>query len=481
MGLSRILALPVILVCASQAPAQSRLEADFSQRLIKLDVAAVDAKGAPVTDLRAADIQVREDGKPHPVVFFRFSGSRRPIAPAGPGEFLNRPAPPATVILLDRWNERLMTMAAAWQDVSAAVAHMETLDRVYLYILTNRGDVVPVYPLPPADADLHAAPPPTSEDLVARLNDAVRTLTGLRDVETLDPLQRADTTMMALGLFSKMASIAGRKNLIWVTHGFPLQVTGLTGNWVDYTQQVQNLAQMAARAQVAFYTVDQSAEGAGADVAGLSQMTLETFAGVSGGRWYASGRTKDAIAGALTDARGSYQLAYYSSARETGWKERKIRVDAVRKGVHLQTREGYFGDEGTPDPEQMAENAFDRESHSPFEATEIPLRVIMSRKPAGVHFDIHIDPADVLIEHRGQRFQGGLTVAFGFYRGGIFQGPGPTIQKDLDYSQEQFNQVSKDGIVIPQDVSVSGQTEQVRVMVFDRRLQSLGSVTIPIG
>jgi hypothetical protein len=72
-------------------------------------------------------------------------------------------------------------------------------------------------------------------------------------------------------------------------------------------------------------------------------------------------------------------------------------------------------------------------------------------------------------------------VAFGFYRGGIFQGPGPTIQKDLDYSQEQFNQVSKDGIVIPQDVSVSGQTEQVRVMVFDRRLQSLGSVTIPIG
>src|ERR1017187_3855341 len=212
MGLSKILSLPVILVCASQALAQTRLEADFSQRLITLNVVATDAKGAPVDDLRTADVQVREDGKPHPVVFFRFAGSRRPIAPAGPGEFINRPAPPATVILLDRWNEKLMTMAAAWQDLRAALARLESLDRVYVYILTNRGDVVPVYPLPPADADLRAPAPPAPEDLVARLNDAVRTLTGLRDVETLDPFQRVDTTMRALGIFSKMASIAGRKN-----------------------------------------------------------------------------------------------------------------------------------------------------------------------------------------------------------------------------------------------------------------------------
>jgi hypothetical protein len=62
--------------CASLAFAQSSAKSDSHQSLVKLTVAASDAKGDPVMDLRAGDIQVREDGAARSVVFFRFARSK---------------------------------------------------------------------------------------------------------------------------------------------------------------------------------------------------------------------------------------------------------------------------------------------------------------------------------------------------------------------------------------------------------------------
>jgi len=479
----RIFAVFVMIwcACASLAFAQASGKADPHQRLVKLTVAASDARGDPVVDLRAGDIQIREDGTARSVLFFRFARSKSTLSPPGPGEFINRPAATPTLILLDRWNERLLTMASAWQDISAALAHLETVDRVYVYFLTSHGDLFPVHPLPEANADLRVADPPTSAELVAKLNEAVRTMLGLRATDALDPILRANTTFQALGIFSRMASIAGRKNLIWVTHGLPLNVNLPGGGWADFTVPVQNLSQAAARSQVAIYTVAQSAEGAGADPTDVAKQTLQMIFALTGGRSYASGRSENALEDALADSRGSYRLAYYSPARENDRKEHKIRVESVRKGVRLLTREGYFGSAPEPDPDQLAEAAFGGESHGPFDATEIALRVAMSRKPPAsiVHFDVYVDPADVLLERRGEGFQGSLTVTFALYSNSVFQGVLPPLQKDLTFTQEQFNSVLKDGIVIPQDVTVSDQIQQVRVMVFDRALSGLGSVTIP--
>jgi VWFA-related protein len=483
-GMRRIFAVFVMIVCAcaSLAFAQASAKSDSHQRLVELTVAASDAKNDPVVDLRAGDIQIREDGTARSVVFFRFARSKSTLSPPGPGEFTNRPAAAPTLILLDRWNERMLTMASAWQDIRAALAHLETVDRVYVYFLTSHGDLFPVHPLPEANADLRVADPPTSAELVAKLNEAVRTMEGLRATDALDPVLRANTTFQALeGLFSRMASIAGRKNLIWVTHGLPLNVSLPGGGWADFTVPVQNLSQAAARSQVAIYTVVQSAEGAGADPTDAAKQTLQMFSALTGGRSYASGKSESAIQDALADSRGSYRLACYSPVRENDRKEHKIRVESVRKGVRLLTREGYFGNATEPDPDRLAEAAFSGESHCPFDATEIALRVAMSRKPpAGiVHFDVYVDPADVLLERRGEGFQGSLTVMFALYRNSVLQGVLPPIQKDLTFTQEQFNSVLKDGIVIPQDVTVSDQIQQVRVMVFDRTLHGLGSVTIP--
>ena len=91
----------VCCVCESLAVTQSRAESESPRRLFTLTVAATDAKGNPVLDLRRADVRIRDDGTPLSVVSSRSSRSGDAGAPAGTGEVINRPAAPPTLILLD--------------------------------------------------------------------------------------------------------------------------------------------------------------------------------------------------------------------------------------------------------------------------------------------------------------------------------------------------------------------------------------------
>ena len=460
--------------------AQSRAKSDSHQTLVRLSVSAIDAKGDPVADLRTADIQVREDGSPREVVFLRFAGGKRAMAAPGADEFFNRRTPPSTIVLLDRWNERATTLATAWQDVTAALSHLESVDRLYLYFLSAHGDLFPVRALPGADADLRPVETPDAAALIAKLNDAVRTLSGIRDVDTRDAVLRANTTFQALGTLKRADLSAGRKNLIWVTHGIPMRATLPDGKWADFAVPVQTLGQSAAQSQLVMYTVAQSVEGAGADPTDMDKQTLKTLSALTGGRSYATGMTGTAIADAMADARGSYRLAYYSPVREGDKKEHKIRVDSARKGIRLLTAESYVASEPDGDLDRLADVTFGTLSHCPFDAAEITLRAVLSRAeaPGTVHIEVHVDPADVLLERRGGELQGSLTMRCAIYSNGVMMGVLPRVQKDLAFTEEQLNGL-RDGIVMSQDVQVSRPNQQVRVMVFDRALHSLGSVTVP--
>ncbi len=279
-----------VIGCTLPVLAQSN-ENGSPRRLITLNVAATNSRDEPVTDLKLADLQLREDGKLQPIAFFRFTGNTRTAAPLAAGEFANHPAPPPVVILLDRWNERLVTSSRSGIALGTAIQRMETVGNVYIYFLTNKGDLAPVHPLPGAGEDLHAAADPSPAELRAELDRGIQEYQGFRTRDDLSV--RIDTTFRALEMLTaKMAALAGRKSLIWVTEGIPLTVrTGPSGR-VDFTSQVRSLSELAAQSQIAMYTVDQTV-GVGASE--LSR-TLEMFSALTGGRWY----SRDDAAGALT-------------------------------------------------------------------------------------------------------------------------------------------------------------------------------------
>jgi len=451
-----------------------------AERLVRLNVAATDSKGDPVTDLNASDVRVREDGQVHPTVFFRFAGPKRVPLPIKAGEIDNHPEAIPTIVLLDRWNEQFSTSASAWIDLGAALRNNESAENIFIYFLTNHGDLFPVNPLPPADTDLRAAKPLTPEELRAKLDDAVRKLNGLRSVDVLDPILKANTTLKALdALAADTSAIAGRKNLVWVTHGFPLSVRLPGADWIDFTPQVRALSGGATLAQIAIYPVDQSSQGAGAQMGTLAQQTLQLFASLTGGRWYPSNNTSDALAGAVADSRGNYRMAYRSPIREKDKKEHKIHLESMRKGVRLLTREGYFGDFRDPDPDLLERVLLTNESHSPFDATEIAVRAASSAGAAGKsHLAIRIDPVDVLLEKQGEKYEADLAVMFAFYGGDVLKSTSQPVRLSFGLTEDQFNQAQNGGVSFSQDVAVESGVDQIRVMVFDRKLYALGSVTL---
>jgi len=471
----------LLFVLIPGAFAQSKGDAESPQRLVRLMVAATNSKGEPVKDLHASDIQVREDGKVHQPVFFHFDGTRRAVESATSGEVVNRPAVTPTLILLDRWNEQMMLATSAWINLGEALQRLESVRRVFIYFLTNHGDLYPVHPLPATDADLRAMAAPTPAELRGKLDEAVKKLQGFRDIDVQDPVLRANTTFRALNaLGAQMASIAGRKNFIWVSRGIPLTVRISGGDWLDFTPQVRQLSTAAAQSHIAIYTVDESANGAGADLAGLSRQTLQMVSALTGGRWYPSDNAEPAFAGALSDGQASYRLAYYAPIREKDRKEHKIRVESSQRGVHLLTREGYFGDAVEPDPEELEQAVFSSERRSPFDATEIGLRVVVSPVPSSKysHFAIHIDPADALLEQRGGNYQGRLALMFASYRQGFLKEATAPLPLDVNLTPDQFKRAQKDGIDASQDLPEAADVDKIRVMVFDRRMFALGSVTV---
>jgi len=293
----------LLLVAVASAYAQAERDAELPQRLIRLNVAATNAKGDPVTDLRATDIRLREDGKALPVVFFRFTGPKRESMPLAQGETANHPAVTPTLLLFDRWNERIMTASSAWVGLGNALQRLESVEDVYIYFLTGHGDLFPVHPLPPGNADLRKLAQPTPAQLRTELDDAVRKQNELRGVQAQDQVLRANTTFRALNaLGSQMAAIAGRKNLIWVTHGFPLTLD-MQGGIIDLRAQVHQLSMAAAQLGIAIYAVDEPPD-LGTDLGSSYRDTLETFSSLTGGRLYPSDAIPDALANAIADGLG---------------------------------------------------------------------------------------------------------------------------------------------------------------------------------
>ncbi|HLX45345.1 MAG TPA: VWA domain-containing protein [Bryobacteraceae bacterium] len=476
----RLLALTAILAAFSDIA-----RSESPQRLVRLTVTATDSKGNAVTDLQRDEIAVHEDGKSYPLVFFRFSGLTRDLAPAGAenSEIANHSEPAPTFVLLDRWNDRLTSAATAWSDVTNALRHLESVERVYVYFLTNHGELVPVHPLPATDADLRRAPQPSPAELAAKLDDAFRAATGFRDTAAQDPLARVNTTIQTLtALGEQMASVAGRKNLLWITHGIPLRARLLNGDWADFAPRLQLLCEAAARSQIAIYTVDQSAAGVGANPIAFARQTLEMLTSLTGGRWYDSGNSTRAFSGVMTDSRGSYRLAYYAPIRERPG-ERKIHVTSTRKGIHLLTRDAYLNETADPPADLVAEAALGAQGRSPFDAAEIALRVSLTRNPAAktIHLAIRINPSDLVFEHTAEKYQASLSVMTASYADGFLKQTTAPVPVHVSLTQDQLDLATKNGLSTSQDFPIPQAIQKIRVIVFDRALYALGSVTIPIN
>lgn len=264
--------------------------------MVDLNVVAVDNHGQPITDLSCDELRMTDSGKAQTIAFFHHrDDENHPFPALQQGEFSNRSAgnvPRATVILFDLLNERFGTRGATADRLIHDLGSLESADYVYLYMLTLDGRLFVVHGLPGPEGEIMPPGAPWSKQIKPMLDQALRTVSQLRPAD-IDEAVRVALTFLALdALASELSSVPGRKSIVWLTDGIPIELgprRSDTGDWVDFTQLLRQMSDAFDRSAVSIYPARQIMLGSPDNIDGnrdgMSSIdTLATFAGLTGGR-----------------------------------------------------------------------------------------------------------------------------------------------------------------------------------------------------
>jgi len=502
-------------------------------RLIQVNVIARDNHGIPVRGLKKEDFEILDNGKPQSIsVFSMDSNAVLPQAqPLPENVFTNRlqmkSAVPSsvTVILIDALNTR-------WQDQAWAKL------QVVKYLKTIRPeDRIAIYALGPGLRVLHDFTTDSSSLLkqLDRYNGAIlpenegdnsfgddlsamqfdnwmRGAGGVsRQEADFYTINRVQGTLHALEFIANhLASLPGRKNLIWVSGGFPLQIgfgsarafNDPSREHTSFGPDVSQAIRALNDANVAIYPVDSrglmadpkfDASNQRIDLRPKLSMgpivahqeTMSALASGTGGHAYFN--TNDlskAIRDAVDDSSLTYTLGFYPSGDTADGKFHKLDVKAIgHSGLSMHYRKGYFDIADQPRDEHAKHVEIQDAVWSPLDSSALGLLVKVTDAgkdhPNDIDVYIRIDPAGIGTTLNADRRDAAVDVLFiqKNSHGQTFNGEDDTIS--LAMKPDTFQKIERQGVLYHKVIPKSAQATMLRVIVRDASSGTLGSVTVP--
>jgi VWFA-related protein len=179
--------------------------------------------------------------------------------------------------------------------------------------------------------------------------------------------RRIEDSMGALRtIASNYQSFSGRKNLIWISQGFPITTGSDPVGYGEaapgksspslsraddlsaYAKDMAFTSQMLVNANVSVYPVDGRYLSV-TDTTVSDQGNMQDLAKETGGVAYLSRRdVANCVREALNDTRTTYVLKYAMSNVKFDGSSHAIKVDTTRKNVKLRYRNGYFAPSQAP-------------------------------------------------------------------------------------------------------------------------------------
>src|SRR5262249_25879107 len=384
-------------------------------RLVQVNVVVHDKKGEPVSDLTKDDFILLDKGQEQKIQFFSKESSETVptnTPPLPPGIVSNRytnfksggqshlaPLPTAlTVILLDGLNTAFTDQHYAREALMKFLNQIQPGDRVAIYTLTNGLRVLHDFTSDTEsllatlakhrNQDSSALSASSYDDANTGNDDLDAFLDRSNDaIANFYQARRVETTLSALeAIAHHLAGMPGRKNLIWLSGGFPIivgqNVDGtLSNDFQTFSDEIQRAMRTINDVGLAIYPVD--ARGLMAPFATMPRMnpssrggnprrrgpqpmdqraqnqiiqtqgTMREIADGTGGRAFIN--TNDltgAIRSAMSDARVTYVLAYTPSHDQWDGKFREIRIKVKRPSLEARYRKGYYAyPENPPNPQ----------------------------------------------------------------------------------------------------------------------------------
>ncbi len=359
-------------------------------RLVVVDVVATDSKGQPVSDLKAEDFALLEAGKPQTISGFSYQHSGGPSATARtvqlpPNVVSNAPqykSNSLNVVLFDVVNGELPSQAYA-KDQLVKFFSTATLDRpVAIFVLERQLKLLHDFTTDGAalKSAIEKYNPPAKTNVTESFDSRRSAFSTKGDYHTDE--RSIETTLNELNALARMlAGYPGRKNLIWLSESFPLNlfpdsvlrpslsIADLSsppdpsafdrmvqpGEAKDFAGMVKKVADALMNAQVAVYPVD--AAGVGRNDRIASQHTMMDMASRTGGKAFVNTNNLTLSIGAgLDDGSTYYTLSYYPSNKNWDGQFRPIEIKAGRADVKLRHRIGYYA----LDPEKLRKENADK-------------------------------------------------------------------------------------------------------------------------
>jgi len=499
----------------------------ISTRLVQISVIVTDKNRQSVPGLTAADFRVFDNGQEQRLDLFSAESdpvTRTPAAVVAAGhepvrEFSNRlegrVGGGVTAILFDRLNTRAEDQFYARGQVVKFLEQIRPEDRIGLYVLD--GDMVRVLHDFTSDASslvratsrfrgvtstelavAEEAPPDLLETGDARLDAEMAAFleaSHQRMVEHFTGV-RGDATITALeSVANHLAGVRGRKNLIWVSSGFPL--SAFTSRGKSRTVEINRATRALNSANVAIYTVDaRGLVSAFASPPGARKPVFTSLATVSpnldilqivaeetGGRAFLNTNDiKGAVRRAVEDARVTYVLGYYPSHSTWDSKYHEIRVKVARSGVQVRHRKGYLAlaKQKQDDPERSA--SLLGTIRSPLEANGLGLAARVEGvegSRSDVQITIRLDPGSVVLERAADHWEGSLDVVIAQVHpdGTVVRSYDRTVS--LTISAERLDQMIREGFTMRSNVAVLPDVQRLHLVVRDISTGSLGSIIVP--
>jgi len=503
--------------------AQSDTVLRTNTRLVVTDVVATDGSGKPVTDLKPEDFKVFENGRPQQVAHFSF---HQPIAQAAsrtvtlpPDIVTNMPAYTASsmnVILFDSANGDASEHAYARGQLLKFLASAEIHEPLAIFALHT--DLKLLHDFTMDGKALHAAvagyKPPASfqagdsaESRASAFSSSGNFHTSQRNIET---------TLNQLNALAKvLIGYPGRKNLIWLSESFPLDLFPDIGSQLNrsgqdareagtpsaksvmengldsksYAALVKKVSDALMNAHVAIYPVD--AGGLSKDNHLAAQNTMNDMAAWTGGRVFLN-RNDLAIGmkSSLEDGSVYYTLEYYPDNKQWDGQFRAIKVSVERPGINLRYREGYYA----VDPAKIAKEeadlvaeSFSRSLQADSPAATAILFQAQVTPPAArsnkVTVTFHVDPKTLKFEHKedGHEFaKVTCTVwAYGKDKNKPFMSNGDTVTANL--SREEYQLMMKQQFFpCKRELELKAGSYQLRLGVLDRTSNRMGTASASV-
>lgn len=329
-------------------------------RRVILDIVVTDSHGKPVRGLTKNDFSVAEDGHPQEILSFDvhdldsvFTPPRLPALP--PNTFVNVPSAaergPLYVLLLDLVNTQIVDQMIARQQLLKFLNDKPAGTRFAIFVLSDTLRLIQGF-TDDKNQLFAAADPKHPKSHIPRVF-----LYG-------NNYGRGNPFLM-ISVFTQIAQyldgLPGRKNLIWFSGAFPMQMFPKYDDPPDLQDDVRRAIETLVEAEISVYPVDVRGVIVGESLTfagpvrygstGFSALpaeyqNIEEIAGITGGQaFYSTNDLKTALADATEIGGNFYTITYAPSNEIYNGNLRTIRVELSKKGYQLAYRHSYFAED----------------------------------------------------------------------------------------------------------------------------------------